>query len=541
MRFLAGALFAVFFGISGIASAQSGTSEFNIRVFGGSDTEPPTTPTLLAADAVSPNQVNLSWSTSTDNFALGGYIVERSIGTSSTSTIATTTLTTFSDTGLSASTTYAYSVRAFDTVGNYSSSSNMISVTTPNPPVPVVPPPPPDAPEGTVARVVAEEIVITSERTMAFFDIATAFPARLEIKWGRTGSYELGYISSDILRREYSTMITGLEPGTTYEYEIIGYTPIGRSNVVERGQFRTLDDLDLTAPANVRRFLAEAVGVDVRLSWDPPAEDDIAFVRIVRSHLGYPVTPTDGALVYQGMGRGAVDAGVLLEYSPAYYTAFVYDTAGNVSSGAIAIVFANDTDTGSGDGSRESVSTVPLPPLATTTQHMPDAFEILIKQADREASFGEAEVLLDSDEPFLIQLLARDVTQNLKSIIVQVQDPTDQRRSFSFLLRLNKDQTAYEAVVAPLEVVGTSATVLSIYDFRALRVAEYRTVLSFEQIERVATADDLRASDTQLLWRFLFSILLLLLLLVWWLIAKDRDDDEDDEDKEADTKAEDTV
>jgi hypothetical protein len=126
----------------------------------------------------------------------------------------------------------------------------------------------------------------------------------------------------------------------------------------------------------------------------------------------------------------------------------------------------------------------------------------------------------------------------LKSIIVQLQDPTDQRQSFAFLLRLNKDQTAYEAVVAPLEVVGQSATVLSIYDFRALRVAEYRTNLVFEQLERLPTADDLATSDSQLLWRFLFSILLLLLALVWWLIAKDRDDDED---KETDAKEGDAV
>ncbi len=179
MRYFAGLFCILFLGVFGVALAQDDSSEFNISVLVGDDTEPPTTPTLLTATPISPTQVDLDWTVSTDNFILSGYIVERSIGSSSTSTIATTTLTSFSDTGLTASTSYSYSVRAFDSVGNYSTSSNMLTVTTPD--YPVVSPTEP-IPSGTVTRVVAEEVVITPDISSVTFDISSAFPARFEIR-----------------------------------------------------------------------------------------------------------------------------------------------------------------------------------------------------------------------------------------------------------------------------------------------------------------------------------------------------------------------
>jgi hypothetical protein len=222
----------------------------------------------------------------------------------------------------------------------------------------------------------------------------------------------------------------------------------------------------------------------------------------------------------------------LARYSPAYYTAFVYDTAGNISSGAIAIAYAPEVTLlppeAPGEPSIE-IFVPPLEPLSSTTQRMPDAFEILIKQGSEIYSFGEETVALTSAEPFQFYVAAGDVTSNVKSIIVRLQDPTDQRQFFSFLLRLNKEQTAYEAIVAPMEVVGESDVLFSVYDFRALRVAEYRTTLEFTEGDRTPTAADLRATDRVLWWQFVLVALGLLLLVIWWLLAKDRDDEEDED------------
>lgn len=511
-----------------VVFAQTDTSEFNVRVYAGTDTTPPTTPTLVSGDPISQTQIDLTWTASTDNFILSGYVLYRD-GVP----LATTTLTTYSDVGLTASTTYSYFVRAFDNAFNYSTSSNSLAVTT------LQEPPPPAETEpvqSTVARVVANNITVTPGVSTSTFVINSAFPARFEIKWGRTASYELGKISSDILRRNYTTIITDLEPGTRYEYEIIGYTPYGASNVVGRGQFTTLEDPDLIAPANVSRFQAVPNGTDVFLSWRLPADFDIAQVRIVRSHLFYPDNPSDGAIVYQGTGIEAVDRGVLSQYSPAYYTAFVYDTSGNISSGAIAIAYA--------DGLSSDTPDIPADLLgvdASSTPHstssifvsdtlMPHLYDIYITQNGAEYTFDTTDIRLGKQAPFTIGIPSQAITKNLKSIIVTLQDPTDQRQYFSFLLRLNKNQSAYEAVIAPLTVEGTSIVNLSIYDYSSMRMAEYITQVQFVSDEEMLSLEEIKTVDAKLLWQFLVTIVLLALLLVWWLIAKRRKKDEDNLD-----------
>src|SRR5437667_1619270 len=93
------------------------------------DTTPPSVPTGLTASAVSSSQINLSWTASSDNVGVSGYRVYRG-GTQ----IATRSTTSFADTGLSPSTTYTYTVAAYDAAGNLSAPSSSASATTPAPP-----------------------------------------------------------------------------------------------------------------------------------------------------------------------------------------------------------------------------------------------------------------------------------------------------------------------------------------------------------------------------------------------------------------------
>jgi chitodextrinase len=96
------------------------------------DLTAPTTPTGFTATAFSASQINLSWTASTDNVGVTGYILQRCLGAGCTAwiTIATPTGTTYSDTGLSATTTYRYWVRATDAAGNLSPWSSIVTVTT---------------------------------------------------------------------------------------------------------------------------------------------------------------------------------------------------------------------------------------------------------------------------------------------------------------------------------------------------------------------------------------------------------------------------
>ena len=88
----------------------------------GLDTTPPTAPTVVGAAAPGSSQINLSWAAATDNVGVTGYRVERCQGTGCASfvQIATPAGTTFGDTGLTASTTYSYRVKAVDAATNVS-------------------------------------------------------------------------------------------------------------------------------------------------------------------------------------------------------------------------------------------------------------------------------------------------------------------------------------------------------------------------------------------------------------------------------------
>ncbi|MFE9431247.1 glycoside hydrolase family 6 protein [Streptomyces sp. NPDC006640] len=92
---------------------------------GGGDTQAPTVPGGLAVASTTSTSATLSWSASTDNTAVTGYDVYRD-GTK----VGSATTTSYTDTGLSASTTYAYTVKAKDAAGNVSASSTAVSATT---------------------------------------------------------------------------------------------------------------------------------------------------------------------------------------------------------------------------------------------------------------------------------------------------------------------------------------------------------------------------------------------------------------------------
>jgi hypothetical protein len=116
------------------APASGGTFDIDNLVLaagssGGGDTSPPSVPGNVHASADSSTAVTVTWSASSDNVGVAGYDVFRD-GTK-VQTVAGST-TTFHDSGLSPSTTYAYTVDAFDAVPNTSNQSAPASVTTPS-------------------------------------------------------------------------------------------------------------------------------------------------------------------------------------------------------------------------------------------------------------------------------------------------------------------------------------------------------------------------------------------------------------------------
>src|SRR5258708_7720680 len=92
----------------------------------GPDTTPPSVPTNLAASGITQTQLMLNWATSTDpDDATVSYTVYRN-----NAQVATPAQNNFTDTGLTANTTYVYNVASIDPQGNASATSSPLSVTT---------------------------------------------------------------------------------------------------------------------------------------------------------------------------------------------------------------------------------------------------------------------------------------------------------------------------------------------------------------------------------------------------------------------------
>lgn len=92
---------------------------------GSTDTVAPTAPTTLAASGTTGTTTNLAWTASTDNVAVTGYDIYQG-----TTLKGSSTTTTYTVTGLTASTAYTFTVKAKDAAGNVSAASNAVNVTT---------------------------------------------------------------------------------------------------------------------------------------------------------------------------------------------------------------------------------------------------------------------------------------------------------------------------------------------------------------------------------------------------------------------------
>lgn len=110
------------------AGASTTSSAVNITVSpAGNDTTPPSVPSGLAGTPSS-NSVSLSWSASTDNAGgsgVAGYDIYRN-----GALVGNSTSPSYTDTGLAASTSYTYTVRARDNAGNASAQSGSVVVKT---------------------------------------------------------------------------------------------------------------------------------------------------------------------------------------------------------------------------------------------------------------------------------------------------------------------------------------------------------------------------------------------------------------------------
>jgi len=187
----------------------------------GSDVEAPTVPQNLTATGASHSQIDLSWDASTDNVGVTGYRIFRD-----GNEIATTASTTYNNTGLNASTTYSYTVTAYDASGNESSQSDSDSATT-------------QASGGdTEDPTIPENLNAT----------ATSH-SQIDLTWdastdnvGVTG-YKIFRDGTEIASSSSTTYSdTGLSPSTTYQYTVTAYDEAGNESSQSASASATTQD-----------------------------------------------------------------------------------------------------------------------------------------------------------------------------------------------------------------------------------------------------------------------------------------------------------
>ena len=154
-----------------------------IRTFVGDDTTPPSTPVMQSVIPITPTQINIVWSASTDDVFLIGYRLFRN-GVQ----IATTTLTSFNDSGLSPETLYEYTTDAFDSFDNFSSSSVPLSTTTPALLVVPAATTTPTSTKATSGSMVVrlDSIAVVPSLRSVLLRWQTNADSRYTVRWGRT-------------------------------------------------------------------------------------------------------------------------------------------------------------------------------------------------------------------------------------------------------------------------------------------------------------------------------------------------------------------
>jgi len=115
-----------------------------------------------------------------------------------------------------------------------------------------------------------------------------------------------------------STTVTGLNPNTTYYFSLWAYD--SESGFYSQ-DYAICMDTTLDVPPDPSNLVATPVNTTaISLSWD--ADTNYRSV-LVRKTTGYPTSPTDGVIVYNGTGASYVDTGLSIS-THYYYAVWTY-------------------------------------------------------------------------------------------------------------------------------------------------------------------------------------------------------------------------
>ena len=278
------------------------STSVSVTTASAADTTAPSAPTGLTAAAAGSSGANLSWSASTDDVGVTGYIVRRN-GVQ----VGTPVSTSYADAGLSAATTYSYTVAASDAAGNISSDSTSVSVTTAG----AADTTPPTTPTGLTAAAGSSGANLSWSASTDNVGV-TGYIVR------RNGAQVATPVST-------SYADTGLSIGT-YSYTVAARDAAG--NISPNSTSVSITIADTTPPSVPTGLTAAAAGSSgANLSWSASTDNVGVTGYIVRRNGVQIATP--GSRSYADTGLSAATT-----YS---YTVAARDAAGNTSPNSASV------------------------------------------------------------------------------------------------------------------------------------------------------------------------------------------------------------
>jgi carboxypeptidase T len=293
----------------------AGNSDYSTTATATTQATPPVpaAPTSLAASAASTSQIALSWKAG--DSTQQGFRIERCSGAACTnfSQVASvgSSVTSYNNTGLSASTSYSYRVLAYNASGNSAYSNTATATTQAAPTVP-------GAPTNLAAKAAS-----TSQINLTWTDNSTNETGfRIQRCTGSTCTYYTQIASVGANVTSYAN--TGLSGSTSYTYRVVAYNTAGNSGYSNTATTTTLTPAVPSAPTN----LAAAVisRSQVNLTWTDNSSNETGF-RIQRC---------TGSTCTNFVQIASVGANVV-SYSNTYlganttyrYRVYAYNSAGN--------------------------------------------------------------------------------------------------------------------------------------------------------------------------------------------------------------------
>lgn len=319
---------------------------------GPPDVTPPAQVIGLVATGTGDSIMSLSWTSNTES-DLNHYNIYR--GTSSgfsitpgvTTPTGTATVNSFSDTGLTSSTTYYYKVLAVDNTGNLGTLSSQASGTTQATDV--------TPPAQTVGLTVA--VIGSSQLNLSWTASVASDLNHYNVYRGTTSGFSItpGVTTPTGTSTTNSFSDVSLSPSTTYYYKVLAADNSGNLGTLSTQAQGTTQAVSVVAPAQVTGLIGRPFGQGnktVFLMWNANTEPDLNQYNIYRgTTAGFTVTPgvtvpfaTRPAGTTQKFGDGTGGVG----YSPSttyYFKVAAVDTDGDIgpTSAEISVSVASTT------------------------------------------------------------------------------------------------------------------------------------------------------------------------------------------------------